>query len=107
MNILSFLSVWYETLNLKRWTKCLLLFLGFCVVLPVFAASDPYEGLISDTIAPVFGEGSTVQKVILLVEILAAAGIYIKTKNLMAMLGVIVVSIFLNYGINTFVTEAN
>lgn len=50
-----------------------------------------------------FGKDSTFIGIVYLVEIIVAAVTYIKSKNMMALIGVVVISIFINFGFGHFV----
>lgn len=59
------------------------------------AATDVLAGE-KPTLQSNFGAGSTVQWILLLIEVIAGAGAYIKTKSLYSLLGIVILSLFIN-----------
>ena len=84
--------------TLKRGLKGIILLTPLLIVGVVMAAPDPSADLLAKTvkgdITNNFGPTSTVMYCVYLIEIIVAAGTYIKTKNLFALSGILILLIF-------------
>ncbi|MBL0612487.1 type IV conjugative transfer system pilin TraA [Aeromonas jandaei] len=85
--------VFRSTLRFAAWTVLAFLLVLFCM--DHVHADDLMKGG-KQTVDDTFGKDSTLAKWIVMAEIFVAVIMYIKTKNLMLLLGVAVVIVFLN-----------
>jgi type IV conjugative transfer system pilin TraA len=87
-----------KQLNLKRLCRWAIAGIVFAAVATAFAAApDPTKDLLTSAktdITTNFGPGSTLAYIIYLIEVISGVAAYIKTKNLFALVGVIVVVLF-------------
>ncbi|WP_267963922.1 type IV conjugative transfer system pilin TraA, partial [Testudinibacter sp. TR-2022] len=82
--------------TLKKYLSIKNMILASFMMLPIVAtAADLFVGG-KGTIKDTFGSGSTVNYILLLLEVLAGVFLYIKTKNLAMLGGIAVVVVFLN-----------
>jgi type IV conjugative transfer system pilin TraA len=84
-----------------RATKVLLAFLLSLGVIGVAHATGAGTDMLSSAAAPVsktFGAGSTMAKWLILAEVIVGTIMYIKTKNMMLLMGAIVVVVFTSVG---------
>ncbi len=86
-----------------RLVSCLFSFVYLLSVIhPVFAGGgDVLEG-ISNSVSGTFGSGSTFIKLLYMGEIFASAVVYVKTKNLLVLAGIVILSLFLNFALQHF-----
>ncbi len=86
-----------------------ILFLGSTIPLMLFtrialaADSEDLASSLMPSIASTFGSGSTVLKVIYLIEFIAAVAGFIATRKPTVFLGIIAISLFVNLGLKHFV----
>lgn len=76
-------------------------FAGICYSLSVLA-SDDLSGVM-ESVKSDFGESSTFIKLLYLLEIIVGVYTYHKTKNIAAMLGIVIISIFMTYALSHWV----
>lgn len=107
MLLKKYYQEWSTKLYLYKVTKYLsgvfLLYtiINFMYIGQAFADSPGLDDLqgVTNSLKSDFGKGSTFVTILYLVEIVAAIMAYIKTKNLITLSGVIVISIFINFAI--------
>jgi len=91
---------------LKKITNKLILWfivgLNFLFSLPAFADSDDLSDVMS-SVKSDFGTNSTFIKLLYLLEIIAAVYGYHKSKNIGVLIGIVVISIFINFALGHWV----
>lgn len=82
---------------MREYLPYVLLSVFFLVLLSGHAFADDYLSGIKTSVTTSFGEGSTFEHLLYLGEAIAGAYGYVKTKNIMLLLGVIVLMIFTHF----------